>query len=80
MVAAAGRPAARRLYAVTVGTSATGMSDGEYCGGSQSVEKCVDGVRVAEFMLASSTLTMDQTLRNLLSIGLLITDVSNRAR
>jgi N-acetylglucosamine-6-phosphate deacetylase len=67
-----------RLYVVTDSTSATGMPDGEYRLGSQHVTKCLGGVRLADGTLAGSTLTMDQALRNLVSIGLPIADVSNR--
>ena len=54
------------------------MPDGEYRLGSQHVTKCLGGVRLADGTLAGSTLTMDQALRNLVSIGLPIADVSNR--
>ncbi|CAH2806717.1 MAG: N-acetylglucosamine-6-phosphate deacetylase (EC [uncultured Paraburkholderia sp.] len=67
-----------RLYVVTDSTSATGMPDGEYRLGSQHVTKCLGGVRLADGTLAGSTLTMDQALRNLVSIGLPVDDVSNR--
>jgi N-acetylglucosamine-6-phosphate deacetylase len=67
-----------RLYVVTDSTSATGMPDGEYRLGSQHVTKCLGGVRLADGTLAGSTLTMDQALRNLVSLGLPIADVSNR--
>lgn len=67
-----------RLYVVTDSTSAAGMPDGEYHLGSQRVTKCLGGVRLADGTLADSTLTMDQALRNLVSIGLPIADVSAR--
>ncbi len=67
-----------RLYVVTDSTSATGMPDGEYRLGSQHVTKCLGGVRLADGTLAGSTLTMDQALRNLVSLGLPIADVSDR--
>jgi N-acetylglucosamine-6-phosphate deacetylase len=67
-----------RLYVVTDSTSATGMPDGEYRLGSQHVTKCLGGVRLADGTLAGSTLTMDAALRNLVSIGLPLEDVSNR--
>ncbi len=66
-----------RLYVVTDSTSATGMPDGEYRLGSQYVTKCLGGVRLADGTLAGSTLTMDEALRNLVSLGLPIADVSN---
>ena len=67
-----------RLYVVTDSTSAAGMPDGEYHLGSQRVTKCLGGVRLADGTLAGSTLTMDQALRNLVSLGLPIADVSMR--
>jgi N-acetylglucosamine-6-phosphate deacetylase len=67
-----------RLYAVTDGTAATGMPDGEYRLGSQHVTKCLGGVRLADGTLAGSTLTMDQALRNFVSLGLPLADVSHR--
>ncbi|WP_153101466.1 N-acetylglucosamine-6-phosphate deacetylase [Paraburkholderia hayleyella] len=67
-----------RLYVVTDSTSATSMPDGEYHLGSQRVTKCLGGVRLADGTLAGSTLTMDQALRNLVSLGLPLADVSNR--
>jgi N-acetylglucosamine-6-phosphate deacetylase len=67
-----------RLYVVTDSTSASGMPDGEYHLGSQRVTKCLGGVRLADGTLAGSTLTMDQALRNLVSLGLPIADVSMR--
>ncbi|RAR53335.1 N-acetylglucosamine 6-phosphate deacetylase [Paraburkholderia unamae] len=66
-----------RLYAVTDSTAAAGMPDGAYRLGSQHVTKCMGGVRLADGTLAGSTLTMDQALRNLVSIGLPLADVSH---
>jgi len=67
-----------RLYCVTDATAATGMPDGEYALGSQRVFKCLGCVRLAAGSLAGSALTMDQALRNLVSLGLDIADASNR--
>ncbi|NHR03710.1 N-acetylglucosamine-6-phosphate deacetylase [Chromobacterium haemolyticum] len=67
-----------RLYCVTDSTAAAGMPDGEYKLGSHSVTKCMGGVRLADGTLAGSTLTMDQALRNLVSIGLPLADASHR--
>jgi N-acetylglucosamine-6-phosphate deacetylase len=67
-----------RLYCVTDSTAATGMPDGEYMLGRQKVYKCMGGVRLADGTLAGSTLTMDQALRNLVSIGLDLADASCR--
>jgi len=66
------------LYCVTDSTAASGMPDGEYMLGRQVVHKCMGGVRLADGTLAGSTLTMDQALRNLVSIGLDLADASRR--
>ncbi len=66
------------LYCVTDSTSATGMPDGEYMLGRHLVHKCMGGVRLPDGTLAGSTLTMDQALRNLVSIGLDLADASRR--
>jgi len=67
-----------RLYCVTDSTAASGMPDGEYMLGRQTVHKCLGGVRLADGTLAGSTLTMDQALRNLVELGLDIADASRR--
>ncbi|SFC88031.1 N-acetylglucosamine-6-phosphate deacetylase [Massilia yuzhufengensis] len=67
-----------RLYGVTDATSATGMPDGEYALGTQRVFKCGGCVRLATGSLAGSVLTMDQALRNFVSLGLDLADASNR--
>jgi N-acetylglucosamine-6-phosphate deacetylase len=67
-----------RLYCVTDSTAASGMPDGEYMLGRQTVHKCLGGVRLADGTLAGSTLTMDQALRNLVAIGLDLDDASRR--
>ena len=66
------------LYCVTDATAATGMPDGAYQLGQHTVHKCLGGVRLADGTLAGSALTMDQALRNLVSIGLTIQDASLR--
>ena len=66
------------LYCVTDSTAASGMPDGEYMLGRQTVHKCMGGVRLADGTLAGSTLTMDQALRNLVGIGLDLADASQR--
>ena len=67
------------LYCVTDSTSATGMPDGDYQLGRQTVTKCLGGVRLADGTLAGSTLTMDQALRNLVSVlGLSLSESSRR--
>lgn len=68
-----------KLYAITDATAATGMPDGEYALGVQRVHKCLGCVRLADgTSLAGSALTMDQALRNLVSIGLDLADASDR--
>ena len=54
------------------------MPGGEYKLGSHTVTKCLGGVRLADGTLAGSTLTMDQALRNLVKIGLPISEASQR--
>ncbi|TDR80547.1 N-acetylglucosamine-6-phosphate deacetylase [Paludibacterium purpuratum] len=66
------------LFCVTDSTAAAGMPDGQYRLGSHTVTKCLGGVRLADGTLAGSTLTMDQALRNLVSIGLDLADASHR--
>jgi len=66
------------LYVVTDATAAAGMPDGDYRLGRQTVRKCEGGVRLADGTLAGSTLTMDQALRNLVSLGLSLADASRR--
>jgi N-acetylglucosamine-6-phosphate deacetylase len=67
------------LFCVTDATAAAGMPDGEYRLGSQTVTKCLGGVRLADGTLAGSSLTLDQALRNLVdAIGLDLVDASSR--
>jgi N-acetylglucosamine-6-phosphate deacetylase len=67
------------LYCVTDSTAATGMPDGEYRLGRQTVTKCLGGVRLADGTLAGSTLAMDQALRNLVDVlGLGLDEASMR--
>ena len=68
-----------RVYCVTDSTSGAGMPDGSYHLGSQQVTKCLGGVRLADGTLAGSVLTMDQALRNLVSIGLPLDEAARRA-
>ncbi len=67
-----------KLYCVTDATAGAGMPDGAYVLGSQAVTKCGGGVRLADGTLAGSTLTMDEALRNLVSIGVPLVDASRR--
>lgn len=66
------------LFCVTDATAAAGMPDGAYRLGRQTVHKCLGGVRLADGKLAGSTLTLDQALRNLVSIGLPVAEASAR--
>ncbi len=66
------------LYCVTDSTAAAGMPDGDYRLGRHRVTKCMGGVRLADGTLAGSTLTMDQALRNLVSLGLPLAEASRR--
>ena len=67
------------LYCVTDSTAATGMPDGDYQLGRQTVTKCLGGVRLADGTLAGSTLTMDKALRNLVNgLGLSLSEGSRR--
>ena len=67
-----------RLYFVTDATAAAGMPDGDYPLGRQTVTKRGGSVFLADGTLAGSALTMDQALRNLVSIGLDVADASQR--
>jgi N-acetylglucosamine-6-phosphate deacetylase len=66
------------VYAVTDASPASGMPDGVYKLGRQSVRKCGNGVRLADGTLAGSCLTMADAFRNLASIGLSLEDASRR--
>jgi N-acetylglucosamine-6-phosphate deacetylase len=66
------------LYCVTDATAASGRPDGAYSLGQQTVHKGLGGVRLADGTLAGSALTMDQALRNLVAIGLPLTEASAR--
>jgi N-acetylglucosamine-6-phosphate deacetylase len=66
------------LYCVSDSTSATSMPDGVYRLGSQMVHKCLGGVRLSDGTLAGSTLTLDLAFRNLLGLGLSLSQASAR--
>jgi N-acetylglucosamine-6-phosphate deacetylase len=66
------------LFCVTDSTAAAGMPDGEYRLGSHRVIKCMGGVRLPDGTLAGSTLTMDQPMRNLITLGLTLHEASLR--
>ena len=67
-----------KLYCVTDGTAGAGMPDGTYHLGTQTVFKRGAGVRLADGTLAGSTLTLDDALRNLVSLGLPLEEASRR--
>ncbi|NNE86105.1 MAG: N-acetylglucosamine-6-phosphate deacetylase [Alphaproteobacteria bacterium] len=67
-----------RLYFVTDATAAAGMPDGEYPLGRHTVTKRGGTVFLADGTLAGSALTMDQALRNLVSIGVDLADAAQR--
>ena len=66
-----------KLFCVTDSTSASGMPDGDYQLGRQTVHKCLGGVRLADGTLAGSCLTMDQAFVNLVdALGLTLSQAS----
>lgn len=67
-----------KLYFVTDATAASGMEDGDYKLGTQTVSKCQGGVRLADGTLAGSCLTMHQVFKNAIALGLTIEEVSRR--
>jgi N-acetylglucosamine-6-phosphate deacetylase len=67
-----------RLYAVTDGTAAAGMPDGQYRLGQNIVFRQGDAVRLESGGLAGSCLTMDVAFRNLISIGLPLEEATLR--
>lgn len=66
------------LYAVSDATAASGMPDGTYRLGAQTVRKCGNGVRLEDGTLAGSSLTMFQAFRNLVAIGMPMEEASRR--
>lgn len=66
------------VYAVTDASPASGMPDGDYRLGRQSIRKCGNGVRLADGTLAGSCLTMADAFRNLVSVGLGLEEASRR--
>lgn len=67
-----------RLYCTTDATAAAAMPDGDYPLGRHRVTKRGGSVFLPDGTLAGSALTMDQALRNLLSLGLDLDDASRR--
>jgi N-acetylglucosamine-6-phosphate deacetylase len=74
----AARRAIPGLYGVTDAVAATGMPDGQYTLGRQTVFKRGGAVRLADRTLAGSVLTMDAAFRNLLALGLPMAEASSR--
>ena len=66
------------LYAVTDGTAASGMPDGEYRLGQHAVFRQGGTVRLKDGGLAGSCLTMDRVFHNLISVGLTLEDAVKR--
>lgn len=66
------------LYFVTDATAASGMPDGDYLLGKHHVTKCSNGVRLKDGTLAGSSLTLNQALQNLLTLGLSPIESSRR--
>lgn len=66
------------LYGVTDAVAAAGMPDGPYHLGRHTIFKQGNAVRLADGSLAGSVLTVDQALRNLLSLGLGLEEASRR--
>lgn len=67
-----------KLYAITDGTAACCMPDGEYRLGTQKVFKQGGCVRLAEGGLAGSCLTLDQAVRNFMSLGCSLAEACER--
>ncbi len=66
------------LYGVTDAVAAAGMPDGPYRLGRHAIHKRGDAVRLDNGTLAGSVLTMDQALRNLLSLGVPMAEAAYR--
>ncbi len=67
-----------RLHCVTDAVAAAGMPDGQYHLGTHPIIKRGETVRLADGGLAGSVLTMDQALRNLLTLGLPLAEAARR--
>jgi N-acetylglucosamine-6-phosphate deacetylase len=72
----AARRSIPKLFCVTDSTAGASMPDGNYRLGSQTVIKCLGGVRLPDGTLAGSVLTMDQAFQNLVSIGIPLHDAA----
>ena len=64
----------QRLILISDGTSATGMPDGKYMLGGLEVTVSGGVCRNAEGRLAGSTLTLDRALRNIIKLGVPLSD------
>ena len=64
----------QRLILISDGTSATGMPDGKYMLGGLEVTVSGGICRNAEGRLAGSTLTLDRALRNIINLGVPLSD------
>jgi N-acetylglucosamine-6-phosphate deacetylase len=64
----------QRLILISDGTSATGMPDGKYMLGGLEVTVSGGVCRNAEGRLAGSTLTLDRALRNIMNLGVPLSD------
>ena len=64
----------QRLILISDGTSATGMPDGKYMLGGLEVTVSSGVCRNAEGRLAGSTLTLDRALRNIIKLGVPLSD------
>jgi len=70
---------AHSVMAITDGTGASGLPVGSVARlGGRRIEARAEAAFLEDGTLAGSTLTMDQALRNLCSLGLPLADVSNR--
>lgn len=74
----AARRAIPNLYAVSDATAGAGMPDGDYQLGRHAVTKRNGAMRLDDGTLAGSALTLDQGLRNLVSIGLPLAEACRR--
>ena len=68
-----------RTILVSDGTAATGMQDGKYRLGTFEVNVSGGVCRSAEGKLAGSTLTLDRALRNIIALGVPLTDALRMA-
>jgi N-acetylglucosamine-6-phosphate deacetylase len=67
-----------KIFCVTDASAASGMPEGTYALGEQSISKCPNGVFLEDGTIAGSTLTMDQAFLNLLKIGMPVDEAVRR--